>query len=66
MLIGKSDGQNMIDFLMKYGGTPSVKTQKQNDEDSENPEKPKGGDDTEPDDVVIPPKKDKGRPNTAD
>lgn len=49
MLIGKSDGQNLIDFLMKYGGTPSVKNQKANDEEEQ---KSKGDNDTEADDVV--------------
>ncbi len=52
----------MIDFLMKYGGTPSVKASKQNDEESA---KPAGGDDTEPDDVAIPPKKD-NKPDPLD
>lgn len=55
MLIGKSDGQNLIDFLMKYGGTPSIKTTKSNDEDEG--EEGKGGNDIEPDDLLPEPKK---------
>lgn len=64
MLIGRSDGANLIDFLMKYGGTPSVKNLKSDDEEVENSKK---GDDTEPDDIVPPKKgnkdkeKDKGK-----
>ena len=64
MLIGRSDGANLIDFIMKYGGTPSVKNLKSDDEEVENSKK---GDDTEPDDIVPPKKgnkdkeKDKGK-----
>jgi PA domain len=58
MLIGRSDGLNMIDFLMKYGGTPSVKVSKSADEGS-GKNKAGEGDDTEPDDIVPP--KNKGK-----
>ena len=59
MLIGRSDGQLLIDWLMKYGGTPSVKANKVDDESSKNK-----GDDVEPDDYV-PPKKD-SKPSKVD
>lgn len=46
MLIGKQDGKRLVDYMEKYGGTPSTKSNAKEDEDN----------DVEPDDTKSPAK----------
>lgn len=35
MLIGKEDGKRLVNYMEKYGGTPSTKSKKIDDDDVE-------------------------------